>query len=235
MLKWFLATAFLVFFQGLQAQIKLNPGFTAGPSFCLMEDGTGLSQDFFTSTRAGFNAGLSLTLESGEHFWAKTGAQFNRLNFSMKQNRASDFKVDFKYGLNNLDFPLQVGFSGYLGSLRHREYIGLAYVNRLGRSFKPSVSGDSALVYTYTLTETAAKASYLTYLAGFEIGSEFDNDASLYFGISLRYNADTRFSTTFNSARFNAQTAATRGNYLMLEVTYYLPRFSYWFKRDFTY
>jgi hypothetical protein len=226
---------FLLVFGSLQAQFKLNPGFSVGPSFCLMEEGTGLTEGFFTSTRAGINAGLSLSLEAGEHFWAKTGAQFNRLNFSFKQNTATDYRVDFKYGLNNLDIPLQVGFSGYLGSLRHREYLGVAFVSRLGRSFKPTFTGDSILSHTYSFTDSPAKASYLTYVAGFEIGSEFDNDASIYFGLSLRYNPDTRYSSTFNSSRFLPQTASTRGNYLMLEITYYLPRFSYWFKRDFTY
>jgi hypothetical protein len=72
-------------------------------------------------------------------------------------------------------------------------------------------------------------------MAGMEVGTEFDNDGALFFGLSFRWNPQQQYSFQFDSQRFSPQIAATNGNFVMLEITYYLPRFSYWFKRDFTY
>ncbi len=235
MFKWLSLFVFSVFFFPLQAQIALRGGFTAGPSFILMENDQQLNNGFFTSTRAGINAGLNLSMQAGEHFWSRVGVNYSRLNFSLKQNTSNDYRIDFRYGLNNLEIPLQVGVTGYLGSLKHREYIGLAYVNRLGRDVKTSITGDSATAYAYATPESVIKSSYLAFVAGLEVGTEFKNDAGLFFGLTMRYNPETQYSSSFNTSVFGNQLASTKGNYLMLEVTYYLPRFSFWFKRDFTY
>jgi hypothetical protein len=235
MFKWLSLFVFSLFFLPSQAQIALRGGFTAGPSFILMENDQQLSNGFFTSTRAGINAGLNLSMQAGEHFWSRVGANYNRLNFSLKQNTSSNYQVDFRYGLNNLEIPLQIGVTGYLGSLKHREYIGVAYVNRLGRDVKRSITGDSAAAYAFATPESVIKSSYLAFVAGIEVGTEFKNDAGLFFGLTMRYNPETQYSSSFNTSVFGNQLASTKGNYLMLEVTYYLPRFSFWFKRDFTY
>jgi len=235
MFKWLSAFVFAVFLLPVQAQIALRGGISAGPTFILMEENQQLNNGFFTSTRAGANLGLNLSMQSGEHFWSRVGVNYNRLNFSMKQNTSAEYRIDFRYGLNNLEIPLQVGVTGYLGSLKHREYLGVAYVNRLGRDFKTTISGDSASVYAYSTPESVVKSSYLAFVAGLEVGTEFKNDAGLFFGLSMRYNPETQYSSSFNTSVFGNQLASTKGNYLMLEITYYLPRFSYWFKRDFTY
>jgi hypothetical protein len=235
MFKWLSAFVFALFLLTVQAQIALRGGISAGPTFILMDDNQQLNNGFFTSTRAGANLGINLSMQSGEHFWSRVGVNYNRLNFSMKQNTSTEYRIDFRYGLNNLEIPLQVGVTGYLGSLKHREYLGVAYVNRLGRDFKTTLSGDSASVYAYSTPESVVKSSYLAFVAGLEVGTEFKNDAGLFFGLSMRYNPETQYSSSFNTAVFGNQLASTKGNYLMLEITYYLPRFSYWFKRDFTY
>jgi hypothetical protein len=235
MFKWLSLFVFSVFFFPLQAQVALRGGFTGGPSFILMENDQQLNNGFFTSTRAGINAGLNLSMQAGEHFWSRVGVNYNRLNYSLKQNTSNDYRIDFRYGLNNLEIPLQVGVTGYLGSLKHREYIGVAYVNRLGRDVKTSITGDSATAYAYATPESVIKSSYLAFVAGLEVGTEFKNDAGLFFGLTMRYNPETQYSSSFNTSVFGNQLASTKGNYLMLEVTYYLPRFSFWFKRDFTY
>jgi hypothetical protein len=235
MYKWLFSLVAALFLHQTQAQVAFRGGFSAGPSFILMENDQQLNNGFFTSTRAGINAGLNLSMQAGEHFWSRVGVNYNRLNFSLKQNTSTQYRIDFRYGLNNLEIPLQFGVTGYLGSLKHREYLGIAYVNRLGRDFKTSVSGDSASVYAFATPESVVKSSYLAFIAGLEVGTEFKNDAGLFFGLSMRYNPETQYSSSFNTAVFGNQLASTKGNYLMLEITYYLPRFSYWFKRDFTY
>lgn len=235
MYKWLSVLVFSVALLPIQAQVAFRGGFSAGPSFILMENEQKLSNGFFTSTRAGVNAGLNLSMQAGEHFWSRVGVNYNRLNFSLKQNTSNDYRIDFRYGLNNIEIPLQLGVTGYLGSLKHREYLGVAFVNRLGRDMKTTITGDSASVYSYATPESAVKSSYLAFVAGLEVGTEFKNDAGLFFGLSMRYNPETQYSGGFNTAIYGNQIASTKGNYLMLEVTYYLPRFSYWFKRDFTY
>jgi hypothetical protein len=235
MYKWLSVIVFSFALLSLKAQVAFRGGFSAGPSFILMENDQKLTNGFFTSTRAGVNAGLNLSMQAGEHFWSRVGVNYNRLNFSMKQNTSNEYRIDFRYGLNNLEIPLQLGVTGYLGSLKHREYLGVAFVNRLGRDIKTTITGDSANVYSYATPESAVKSSYLAFVAGLEVGTEFKNDAGLFFGLSMRYNPETQYSSSFNTTVFGNQLASTKGNYLMLEVTYYLPRFSYWFKRDFTY
>jgi hypothetical protein len=235
MYKWLSVLVFSFVLHSSKAQVALRGGFSAGPTFILMENDQKLSNGFFTSTRAGANAGLNLSMQAGEHFWSRVGVNYNRLNFSLKQNTSNDYRIDFRYGLNNLEIPLQLGVTGYLGSLKHREYLGVAFVNRLGRDIKTTITGDSSAVYAYATPESVVRTSYLAFVAGLEVGTEFKNDAGLFFGLSMRYNPETQYSSSFNTTVYGNQLASTKGNYLMLEVTYYLPRFSYWFKRDFTF
>jgi hypothetical protein len=97
------------------------------------------------------------------------------------------------------------------------------------------VGGDSAAVYTYTTEEPVVKNSYLNFNFGIEVGSEFDNDGSIFFGLAMRYNPETQYQYTFRAGNFPKQILRSNANFVMLEITYYFPRFSYWFKRDFTY
>jgi hypothetical protein len=97
------------------------------------------------------------------------------------------------------------------------------------------LSGDSSSTLEYSTTTSQNKSAYPVLIAGFEVGSVFKNDAALYFGTTLRYGLQDVYSGSFNSARFSNQVATYSGTYLGIGITYYLPRYSYWFKREFIY
>jgi len=217
------------------AQVTGRLGFSAGPTFGLVDDDQVLSQNFFTSSRAGVHGGINWSFQYGERLWGRIDANYTRLNFAFRQNSDPAYGVEMRWGMNNLELPVKLGFTGYLGSLRHREYLGLAYVLPLSFREELELNGDSAGSWSPQITQPYRSPGYLSYMAGMEIGSEFDNDGALFFGLSFRWNPQQQYSFQFDSQRFNPQIVATNGNFVMLEVTYYLPRFSYWFKRDFTY
>ena len=218
-----------------EAQVTGRLGFSAGPTFGLTDDDQVLSQSFFTASRAGVQGGINGSFTFGERIWSRVDVNYSRLNFAFRQNANANFGVDMRWGMSNLELPVKIGFGGFLGSLRHREFIGLAYTLPLAFQADLELTGDSAAAWKPQIIQQYQSKGYLSYMAGMEIGTEFDNDGALFFGLSFRWNPQQQYSFHFDSQRFNPQVAATNGNFVMLEITYYLPRFSYWFKRDFTY
>jgi hypothetical protein len=220
----------------LDAQIRLRPGISFGPNFALLPgNNQAFSEGFFTSGKVGITGGINLSMQVGEHFWARVGTNYARTNFVFKRTSAIDLRVENGFKFNALEFPLQFGFTGYLGSLKHREYIGVGYNALLRSSSSLGVGGDSMAVYTYTTEESIVKKSFLSFNCGIEVGSEFNNDGSIFFGLAMRYNPETQYQYNFRTAGYPEQILRSNANFVMLEITYYFPRFSYWFKRDFTY
>lgn len=217
-------------------QFRLCPGISFGPNFSLLSgNNQSFSDGFFTSGKVGITGGVNLSLQAEEHFWTRIGANYARTNFVFKRTSATDLRVENSYKFNVVELPLQVGFTGYLGSLKHREYVGVGLNSLLRSSSSLGVGGDSAAFYTFTTEESLVKKSFLNFNCGIEVGSEFDNDGSIFFGLALRYNPETQYQYTFRTANYPKQIVRSNANFVMLEITYYFPRFSYWFKRDFTY
>jgi hypothetical protein len=237
LIRFFLILLFsLCIRPSLQAQIRLRPGMSFGPNFSLPAGGEQTFSDgFFTSGKVGITGGVNLSLQAGEHFWSRIGTNYARTNFLFRRTSATDLRVENNFKFNAIEIPLQVGFTGYLGSLKHREYVGVGFNSLLRSSASLGVGGDSAAVYTYTTEEPLVKKSYLNFNFGIEVGSEFDNDGSIFFGLAMRYNPETQYQYTFRAGNFPKQILRSNANFVMLEITYYFPRFSYWFKRDFTY
>ena len=237
LIRFFLILLFsLCIRPSLQAQIRLRPGMSFGPNFSLPAGGEQTFSDgFFTSGKVGITGGVNLSLQAGEHFWSRIGTNYARTNFLFRRTSATDLRVENSFKFNAIEIPLQVGFTGYLGSLKHREYVGVGFNSLLRSSASLGVGGDSAAVYTYTTEEPLVKKSYLNFNFGIEVGSEFDNDGSIFFGLAMRYNPETQYQYTFRAGNFPKQILRSNANFVMLEITYYFPRFSYWFKRDFTY
>jgi len=220
----------------INAQIRLRPGMSFGPNFSLPAGGEQtLSDGFFTSGKVGITGGLNLSMQAGEHFWSRIGINFARTNFLFRRTSATDLRVENSFKFNAIETPLQIGFTGYLGSLKHREYVGVGFNSLLQSSASLGVGGDSAAVYTYVTEEPVVKKSYVNFNFGIEVGSEFNNDGSIFFGLAMRYNPETQYQYNFRAANYPQQILRSRANFVMLEITYYFPRFSYWFKRDFTY
>ncbi len=220
----------------LNAQIRVRPGMSFGPNFSLPAGGEQTFSDgFFTSGKVGITGGVNLSLQAGEHFWSRIGTNYARTNFLFRRTSATDLRVENSFKFNAIEIPLQVGFTGYLGSLKHREYVGVGFNSLLRSSASLGVGGDSAAVYTYTTEEPLVKKSYLNFNFGIEVGSEFDNDGSIFFGLAMRYNPETQYQYNFRTGSFPEQILRSNANFVMLEITYYFPRFSYWFRRDFTY
>ena len=237
LIRFFLILLFsLCIRPSLQAQIRLRPGMSFGPNFSLPAGGEQTFSDgFFTSGKVGITGGVNLSLQAGEHFWSRIGTNYARTNFLFRRTSSTDLRVENSFKFNAIEIPLQVGFTGYLGSLKHREYVGVGFNSLLRSSASLGVGGDSAAVYTYTTEEPVVKNSYLNFNFGIEVGSEFDNDGSIFFGLAMRYNPETQYQYTFRAGNFPEQILRSNANFVMLEITYYFPRFSYWFKRDFTY
>ena len=237
LIRFFLILLFsLCIRPSLQAQIRLRPGMSFGPNFSLPAGGEQTFSDgFFTSGKVGITGGVNLSLQAGEHFWSRIGTNYARTNFLFRRTSSTDLRVENSFKFNAIEIPLQVGFTGYLGSLKHREYVGVGFNSLLRSSASLGVGGDSAAVYTYTTEEPLVKKSYLNFNFGIEVGSEFDNDGSIFFGLAMRYNPETQYQYTFRAGNFPKQILRSNANFVMLEITYYFPRFSYWFKRDFTY
>jgi hypothetical protein len=226
----------LLFFitYSITAQTRLNLGFTAGPTIAWASSETKLQNNFFKASKAGYNGGLSLSLQAGEHFFSKISTIYSTQIFVLRQTSNLNYKIDTRFRFHELEIPIIVGFTGYLGSLKHREFIGAALSLNLNTSQKIIV-GDSLLGNDININTTSLNKVFPLLMAGFEIGSQFKNDAALFFGITLRYGVNAAYSGILNSTRYGIQNTAYKGTYVGLEVTYFLPRFSYWFKREFVY
>jgi len=230
-IQFFLASTLCVFGQAP----KMRLGFTAGPTIGWASGESQLSSRFFIVSRAGFQGGITNSIELGEHFFASASASYSIQSFALRQTSAPAVGVDARFRSHNLEFPIMLGFSGYLGSLRHREFVGAGLQLNLNYRQNVKLSGDSSSTLDYSTTTSQNKSTYPVLIAGFEVGSIFKNDAALYFGATLRYGLQDVYSGSFNAARFSNQLATYSGTYLGIGITYYLPRYSYWFKREFIY
>jgi hypothetical protein len=215
-------------------QTSARLGITGSPNFSWATSDAQLSNGFFKVTRVGFNSGINMTLSVGPRFFTRLAVNFSQQSFALRQNSDAAFKTDVRYKILNLEIPLTIGVSGFLGTLRHREFVGAGLQLPLSNNPKIIVSGDSSSAYIYSTADNTVKP-YPVLIAGFEIGSQFNNDGGLYFGANFRYGLSEVYRSTFNSNRFNPQPIGYNGTYLGLELTFYFPRFSYWFKRDFTF
>ena len=232
-----LIALFCILVLSMNAQTRLNLGFTAGPIISWASNDSKFQNDFFKSGKAGYNAGLSLSIQSGEHFFSRLSTLYSTQIFAISQTSNINYKIDTRLRFNQLEIPLVVGFTGFLGSLKHREYVGAAMSFNLNNSQK-FITGDSVTGNDYSLATTKLNKAFPLLMAGFEIGSQFKNDGGLFFGINLRYGLNSIYSGSLEASQngiFSIQTPDYRGTYIGIEVTYYLPRFSYWFKREFIY
>jgi hypothetical protein len=229
-----LGILFCFLFISLNAQTRLNLGFTAGPIISWGSPDSKFQNDFFKSGKVGYNAGLSLSLQSGEHFFSRISTLYSTQIFAISQTSNINYKIDSRLRFHQLEIPLVVGFTGYIGSLKHREYVGAAMSFNLNTSTK-FIRGDSLPEKDFTLTTDKLNKAFPLLMAGFEIGSVFKNDAALFFGVNFRYGLNSIYSGTLNSSKYSLQNPSYKGTYVGIEVTYYLPRFSYWFKREFIY
>ena len=213
---------------------KMRLGFTAGPTIGWASGESQLSSRFFIVSRAGFQGGITNSIELGEHFFATVSASYSIQSFALRQTSAPAVGVDARFRSHNLEFPIMLGFSGYLGSLRHREFVGAGLQLNLNYAQNVKLSGDS--LFDYYSDVSQIKSAYPVIIAGFEVGSVFKNDAALYFGATFRYGLQDVYARNFELlSRFSNQVATYRGTYLGIGITYYLPRYSYWFKREFIY
>jgi len=229
-----LTLAFCLITFTIAAQTSARIGLTASPTIAWAGPGAKLDNQFFTVSRAGFNGGITLAVNTGQRLFFRFSASYSQQSFAIRQSSVPYFKTDVRNKIINLELPLVVGVSGFLGSLRHREYVGVGLQLPLSHTPKIVASGDSASVLKYSAISSNVKP-YPVAIAGFEIGSEFKNDGAIFFGANFRYGFSEIYSSTFTSNRFNPQTAGYKGTYTGFELTYYFPRFSYWFKRDFTF
>jgi len=229
-------TTILIKVQALDAQVSFRPSISLGPSFSILSNSKNeLNNGFFTSGKAGLQIGAGGSMGLGERLFLRGGVNYSRQSFSFKKNNATDLAVDFTFSRQHLELPLTVGFSGYLGSLLHREFIGLSYNSLLGDNLTSKISGDSTAGSEFTVNITDKKASFLNYTVGFEVGSSFNNDGAIFFGLSYRFSPAGQYGGLFKANPYPEQKFSWNGNYALLEITYYFPRVSYWFKRDFTY
>lgn len=227
---------FLLAGTSLPAQSYMKLGFTGGPTFSWASSETQLNNNFFEVARAGFSGGVTTSLHAGEHFFARATAGFSKQVFAIRQNSDPRWGVDIRYRSNNIELPFCAGYTGYLGSLIHREYVGGGLMLNINRNSRVELTGDSSAAFlTHQSSTDQSMGSYPFVLAGFEVGARFNNDGALFFGGSFRYGFQPVFKGRFENSRFPVQYPAYNGAYLGIEVTWYLPRFSYWFKREFTF
>jgi hypothetical protein len=225
---------FLCLSVGLKAQSYLKMGFLAGPTVSWASSNTQLSDGFFAVSRGGLSVGPVLAFHAGEHFFARFAPVYSRQNFAIRQTSFPAVQTDFRIGLRNIELPFVLGYSGFLGGLTHREYIGAGIQYNLSQSLGSVFSNGAGL---QTQTEKITQAtSYPVIMAGFEIGNVFKSDGALFFGGAFRYGFQDISSQRHTTPSANVPLLTTyNGVYLGIEITLYLPRFSYWFKREFEY
>jgi hypothetical protein len=229
-------TSLLFSLQALHAQVSFRPSLSLGPSFSVLSNSKNdLNNGFFTSGKAGLQVGAGGTVGLSDRLFIRSGANYSRQSFSFKKNNAADLDVDFTFSRQHLELPLLFGFSGYLGSLLHREFVGLSYNMLLSDNLSTDISGDSTSGSEFTVNINDKKSSFLNYTLGFEVGSSFKNDGAIFFGLSYRFSPTSQYGGVFKTDNYPQQAFSWNGNYALLEITYYFPRVSYWFKRDFTY
>lgn len=219
----------------LHGQIYMKPGITAGPSFTWPDGTSRLSDGFFGVTRTAFQAGICNTFQAGNHFFSKISLLYAMQNFAVRQTGIPAWRTDIRYRISRLEIPLVAGTSGFLGSLRHREYLGASLSLRMAEQPTVNLSGDSLKVHQYVTKADLTKQTAVLLMAGFEVGTTFKNDASLFFGGFIKWGLDQLYAASFESNHFNQQQINFKGSYAGLEITYYFPRYTYWFKREFTF
>lgn len=226
---------FILLATELGAQTFVRMGLTGGPNFnwpVKLESSDG----YFGVTRASFQGGLIASLQAGPHFFSKVSVLYNRQSFIARNRSQADSSFDVRYMLHGLEIPLVIGFSGNLGSLRHREFVGASLVNNLSWSAKAEGTGiQEAENSVLPFSKGFSNNPYPVLMAGFEVGSVFNSDAALFFGATFRYGLDNVFTSTIQSANFAPQQVYFGGTGVSIDITWYFPRFSYWFKREFTF
>lgn len=219
----------------VSGQTYMKLGVTAGPGFAWLDKDSDLKDGFFRVTRTGFSGGICNSLQAGEHFFTKISVLFSSRTFSMRQTSRPEYRTDIQYTLSGIEIPWVAGTSGFLGSLRHREYLGVSVSSRTGLKRRTELKGDSASLLSYNFETGNAKGFFPSVLLGFEVGTTFRNDASLYFGGLIRYGIQQVFSEKVSGNIFQSQNPVYRGAYAGIELHYYLPRYSYWIRKEFTY
>ena len=232
---FFLTALFLISTFQIQAQSPMRLGIHAGSSISWSKPDGALSPGFFTVSRAGFEGGLVNTLVLNDRLLLSVAANFSSQVFTLRQTGTPKYTLDARFRTYNLDVPLTIGFTGYIGSLRHREMVGIGLQSTLATGSRLILNGDSTSLLNATTSIAQKTSVYPVLMAGFEIGSTFDNDGGMFFGLTLRYGMQDVFSGSLNTNAFPIQSLKYQGTYLGFGLTYYLPRYSYWFKREFIY
>ncbi|MEX1187717.1 MAG: hypothetical protein WED33_00555 [Bacteroidia bacterium] len=217
------------------SQSNMRLGFNLGSTVGWPVESSGLNDGFFTVSRAGVQGGIVNTLTVSDRFIASIGANVSLQSFALRQTGNQIYNLDARFKAFQLDIPLNIGFTGYLGSLRHRETIGIGLQSNLSLSNKLVLNGDSTGNIDAKASSALRTSVYPVLMAGFEIGSTFDNDGSIYFGLHFRYGLQEVYTASFNSNVYPTQSVVYNGTYLGFGLTFYLPRYSYWFKREFIY
>ncbi|MCC6769427.1 MAG: hypothetical protein IT240_10315 [Bacteroidia bacterium] len=225
----------LAFNTSIFGQTYMKPGITAGPTFAWPDKDSELQDGFFGVTRTYFHTGICNSLQVGSHFFSKISFLYSNQSFAIRQTGLPEWKTDIRYRVSRFEVPLVAGSSGFLGSMRHREYLGGGISIRQSEKTQVLADGDSLPVYSFATETQKSLGSAFFVMAGFEIGTSFKNDASIYFGGVIKYGLQDMFKGGFSSNRFQNQTVHYNGGYAGMEITFYFPRYSYWFKREFTY
>jgi hypothetical protein len=213
----------------------MRPGIVLGSSVAWPADVSGLNSGHFTVSRAGFQGGLVNTATFADRLILTFGINANIQSFAVRQTGVDKFRFDSRFRAINLEIPLQLGFTGYLGSLRHRELLGVSLQTNVSSQPKIVEEGDSSAAIQAMATTSFTSKVYPVLTAAFEIGSEFENDGALFFGVCFRYGLQEVSNSEVSSLAFPTQRVTYNGTYLGFGLTYYLPRYSYWFKREFIY
>ncbi len=214
---------------------KMRLGFSAGPTVAWTSGNNSISPNFFTVSRAGFQGGITNSLDLGEHFYAGISVNYSIQSFGLKQTGTPAVGMDARFRAHNVEVPIMVGTCGYIGSLKHREFLGVGMQFNLSTAQRVKLSGDSSSFITYKTSAVVNTKAYPVFMAGFEVGSIFKNDAAMYFGATFKYSTSNVYDGSLTSNRFPLQSVNFKGTYLGISITYYLPRYSYWFKREFIY
>lgn len=235
-MRWLFVLFFQIFLvSGVFSQVYLKPGIVAGPTFSWPQSDSDLRDGFFGVTRTAFQTGICNSLQAGDHFFSKLSVLYSMQGFAVRQTGIPEWRTDIRYRISRLEVPLVAGTSGFLGNLRHREYLGTALSLRFTETSKVIAGGDSLSAHVFKTNTPPANQTALLLLAGFEVGTTFKNDASIYFGGIFKWAPGKLFSGTFESNHFQNQGIRYNGTYAGLEITFYFPRYSYWFKREFTF
>lgn len=235
MLRKLLFVFCLFCFGSLTAQNAMRAGLNLGSTVAWPADISSLNTGFFTVSRAGFQGGLINTLTIGERLVLTLGVNGNIQSLAIRQTGLSVYRMDARFKAINLEVPLQIGFTGFLGSLRHREMIGAGLQSNLSFQSKLIETGDSVSTILPVSQISSSAKVYPVLLAAFEIGSEFENDGAIFFGLCFRYGMQQVYSASLNTTQFPQQTVTYNGTYLGFGLSFYFPRYSYWFKREFIY